>query len=996
MCGFIFRVLLPGLILTMGLSGQGMRAPTDGWLFDEGVGTTVHPVAGDATGQFMVGDGTVDNLNATVGNGTTAGPEWWEAASTSANPPTNLPTTLPFNYSGSDAVYFDSYRSYIDFPALAGAQNGQSEVTYQFWVYSTASAVNDGSFFTGSSNAAGQADNYGARHDDRGFEGGGNDVYKFSIGLDDEPAANTYEAETQSYTAVTGQWQHVVMTYDSDVGLTTWVDGQLQSYSFNDTPSGQVIDDQEVFWLGTGAKAYWEGLIDEVAVWDVALTEAEVAKLYNNSLAAFNFWDNGKSGDSTWQTGADENWLGDQNPRPQTDVFFGIDPDLAVDQNVQIVGAQTVRSLNFDAPFAYTLSGDALILEEDTTSGYSTTAEGIAINLTTRNLNAGEPTPDHTIDSAIELRGDVAIFNESAGDLVLTGDITDDGALRDLNKTGSGALVLGGENAFGGDVNIAAGTLEIRNNDALGTAAHPTHVNISAGATLALTNASVNDREAITVTGSGEDEAGAIRNLSGSNTFAGDVTLTGDTTLGSDNGDLTFTGTITDGSDSFALTKVGDGELTLGSPNPYDGGTTIAGGVLALTDSHALGTGSVTVTSGTALELESGGLNVANDVSLAGAGNGAQSALQLSSGASTMTGEITLAADATVGAGSGATLTLTGVIADGADDFNLTKTGAGTVVLSASHTFTGDAIVAAGTLRAGQNNALDDRVVLQIDNGATYDLNGLSDTVANLQGDGTIDLGSARSGTLTYGGNDAATTLGGSITGQGNVVKEGLGTTTLEGENHFAGSFTVTDGALTLENSSGEAISNPNTNLVIENGGTLLLAESNQLNDSVDLVLGGGSGSESARFAVNGVTDSLGTLTLSDDATLDMPNTGGSITFADYDPGSNNVLEITNWTEGSDRIFVTTELAGGPGQAGTGELDRFVWRGIGPGGSDIVGAYQSGSGEILPFQPPPPIPEPRTVAAGVLLALFAGVHGWRRWRKKQAQSDLRAPSAASS
>ena len=95
-----------------------------------------------------------------------------------------------------------------------------------------------------------------------------------------------------------------------------------------------------------------------------------------------------------------------------------------------------------------------------------------------------------------------------------------------------------------------------------------------------------------------------------------------------------------------------------------------------------------------------------------------------------LSGNITLAADSSIGGSNN--VTLSGVISGA---YNLTKVGSSTYTLSGTNTYSGDTTISAGTIKlTGSVNALTD---LSIASGATLDLQS-TQTFATLDLDGTI------------------------------------------------------------------------------------------------------------------------------------------------------------------------------------------------------------------------------------------------------------------
>ncbi|MCB1749227.1 MAG: filamentous hemagglutinin N-terminal domain-containing protein, partial [Gammaproteobacteria bacterium] len=325
--------------------------------------------------------------------------------------------------------------------------------------------------------------------------------------------------------------------------------------------------------------------------------------------------------------------------------------------------------------------------------------------------------------SSTVLNGGAVVLTVGGG--TVAGAVSGAGA---LTKNGGGTLRLTADNSYSGTTTINAGLVRIESDDALGTTANGTTV--ANGAALELQGGIAVGAEALSLTGAGIGGNGALRNVSGDNSFAGAVTLTGATTIQSDANTLTLSGGITGatqnltvegagnttvtgviGTTSGTLTKNDGGTLRLTNDNTYAGATTINGGVVRIESDDALGApagAGTTVATGAMLEV-SNGITVSADeaLSLAGTGVGENGALRNVSGDNSFAGAVTLTGATTIQSDAN-TLTLSGGITgapqnltvEGAGDTTisgnittttgtLTKNDGGTLLLSGTNTFTG-------------------------------------------------------------------------------------------------------------------------------------------------------------------------------------------------------------------------------------------------------------------------------------------------------------------
>jgi autotransporter-associated beta strand protein len=279
-----------------------------------------------------------------------------------------------------------------------------------------------------------------------------------------------------------------------------------------------------------------------------------------------------------------------------------------------------------------------------------------------------------------------------------------------LVKIGDSKLTLTGANTYTGGTAVLSGTLGVGNNSALGTGA----VTLFGGTTLAFTANGINLPNRVILGGFIDPTV---------DTGANKATISGVISDGTIEppGAIIRPGAMTFGPSAAPgpLTKTGSGVLILTAQNTYTGATTVAAGTLVVDGSigasssvtvdsgatlsvgsdKALGADVVTLLSGATLSFAAGGLNLANQIVLAGS------------------------LDPTIDTGAN-TETISGVISGASA---LTKTGSGALILTADNTYTGATTVATGTLVVDGSIAASPSLTL--DPGATL---GGSGTVRSL------------------------------------------------------------------------------------------------------------------------------------------------------------------------------------------------------------------------------------------------------------------------
>ena len=207
--------------------------------------------------------------------------------------------------------------------------------------------------------------------------------------------------------------------------------------------------------------------------------------------------------------------------------------------------------------------------------------------------------PTLTLPNDIVLDGSsstIDIVAESGNTLTLNGVISGG---HSWSASGLGTLVLDGAspNTFTSPLTVQQGTVIVTKDGALGSTLNGTLVNN--GATLGFDGSiTYNTAETITLNGNGVSSLGALRNVTGINTFEGTVALASDSSIGVAVNDTLILGGPVVGA---KLTKVGLGTVELiGAPNNY-GETVVSQGTLAVTYPANAGTNLVTVNAGATL-----------------------------------------------------------------------------------------------------------------------------------------------------------------------------------------------------------------------------------------------------------------------------------------------------------------------------------------------------------------------------------------------------------
>jgi hypothetical protein len=196
----------------------------------------------------------------------------------------------PFSYAGNAALQLDGSGDSMSIPDDAELRPGTSAWTLSLW-FKTSNASQYGPLIANRKNASPYTQMQllmgGAIS---GTPGNGEQIHTFVIGT--QTSVDRWEVTSRSGYG-DDEWHHLAFVRTSgDTSPVLYVDGAVTLVDVNMDAGTRPHDiNCTVPWLiGTEGSAYFEGLIDEVAMWNVALPSEQIAWLAQNSLAAIP-WD---------------------------------------------------------------------------------------------------------------------------------------------------------------------------------------------------------------------------------------------------------------------------------------------------------------------------------------------------------------------------------------------------------------------------------------------------------------------------------------------------------------------------------------------------------------------------------------------------------------------------------------------------------------------------------------------------------------------------------
>jgi thioredoxin len=229
-------IYLISFVLVLGVAVNASADLILHWPFDDGSGTT----AADASGNGH--------------NGTLEGDPKWVAG--------QIGGALEFG-GGGERVVDEDAENYL---------NGLDAVTISIWIKSN-ETNSDRGFIIGEE--PDRRDHLMTmRYDAEGVIGGGTNLLKMAVVF-----PNDEQQLESSNNLQTTEWQHVALVWSRNEQLKFYVNGELDTPLANDAPRDVSTSDVTMLIVGQGGKDVgrsWNGLVDDVRIYDEALTAERI------------------------------------------------------------------------------------------------------------------------------------------------------------------------------------------------------------------------------------------------------------------------------------------------------------------------------------------------------------------------------------------------------------------------------------------------------------------------------------------------------------------------------------------------------------------------------------------------------------------------------------------------------------------------------------------------------------------------------------------------
>ena len=365
---------------------------------------------------------------------------------------------------------------------------------------------------------------------------------------------------------------------------------------------------------------------------------------------------------------------------------------------------------------------------------------GPSIGTNTGTLTIGYPSSSTsgivTYSGSITLNSNLnVISNSTAASQIFTGNITGSGGVTFPTDFNNGRSNFRGTNTYAGDTVINGQTLVVRafgpgdiNSLAIPNGVGKGNVSVSAPGTLILVGNET------------------INGLSGNGTI-NSTTFGSILTLGDNDANGTFSGSILPGNVGTAIAKIGSGTQVLSGTNTYAGATAINAGTLQFAMPASFYNSTAASWTPTNLVVNTGAVAVFN---VGGASE------FLTTDLDTIQAQINAASTATTGFTPGSSIGLdttggnfsysTAIPDANGNSIGFVKSGANTLTLGGTNTYTGSTTVAGGTLEVSPTGSIDTSPAITVDSTGALLTNHILTTSLTINGTATINANGGTAG----------------------------------------------------------------------------------------------------------------------------------------------------------------------------------------------------------------------------------------------------------
>ena len=498
-----------------------------------------------------------------------------------------------------------------------------------------------------------------------------------------------------------------------------------------------------------------------------------------------------------------------------------------------------------------------------------------------------------TISAPIILNDNLDITNNAANaQILITGNFSETGGPRSISKLGVGTVTLSGINDYTGTTTVSAGTLAVTTPTALYNSNssggwNSTNIVVNANALLNLSygGSGFSDANVLTLTGLTGYVAGSFLGI---NTTAGNEILSSNLSNA-----------------NVILTKTGTNTLTLTGTNTIK--TAVRTGTLLFPTPSTLFAGNSADWTPTNFGAASGATAQFN---VGGPGEFTPADISTIASLGTTTGGFLsgsiIAIDTANAPGD---VTISSPILN-SNALGVTKLGGNTLILAAANTHSGPTTLTSGGLTLAHSDALQNSAYSNTGGTFTFS-NAVAShqfTIGALGGSTSIDMldDAANTVHLTLGNSTATYT--GTLSGAGNLIKNGTGTQTFNGTNTFTGTTTINGGAM-IYNSLSAISGNSGADVTVNAGGTAGDSEISGINQSFLGRIVNTSTGVVALSAASGNPLDFSTATGADMAAISLGATG-AFTYSGTITPFNNTYRLGGGTATGNLTVGTTLSAG--------------------------------------------------------------------------------------